>query len=224
MSLLIICNLYYIAYQKILSLISNYRSSVRSYKVMSRSVAHQPSSIIPFQVISQIAKEIRIVPLIVLLGSAIPVWLVYEAIAQESVQAYTARVDLAIDTLPEENYETILRRSEAAARAAAQRSFDQDILVTDVSVVVSAQNYGAIAPVLALEVSRPQWRNRPDPQVWATYFKTARSLLFFGRDFTTTNSPPPVPTTPTPAPQQPPTPDLNKTPVPPPLENPQPER
>jgi hypothetical protein len=48
---------------------------------MSRSVAHQLSSIIPFPVISQIAKQIRIVPLIVLLGTAIPVWLVCEAIA-----------------------------------------------------------------------------------------------------------------------------------------------
>lgn len=181
---------------------------------MSRSVAHQLSSIIPFPVISQIAKQIRIVPLIVLLGTAIPLWLVCEAIAPKSVQAYTAQVDLAIDSLPEENYETILRRAEAAARAAAQRSFDQDILVTDVSVVVSAQNYGAIAPVLALEVSRLQWRNRPDPHVWATYFKTARSLLFFGRDSTTKNGTPPVPATPTPAPQPPATPDLNKTPQP----------
>ncbi|MGI2903977.1 hypothetical protein [Tolypothrix sp. VBCCA 56010] len=198
---------------------------------MSRSVAHQLSSIIPFPVISQIAKQIRIVPLIVLLGTAIPVWVVCEAIAPQSVQAYTARVDLAIDALPEENYETIIIRAEAAARAAAQRSFDQDILVTDVSVVVSAQNYGAIAPVLTLEVSRPQWRNRPDPQVWATYFKTARSLLFFGRDSTTTNSPPAVPPSATPAPQPPATPDLNKTPqptniplVPPPLANPEPKR
>jgi hypothetical protein len=198
---------------------------------MSRSVAHQLLSIIPFSVISQIAKEIRRVPLIVLLGTAIPLWLVCEAIAPQSVQAYTARVDLAIDSLPEENYETILRRAEAAARAATQRSFDQDILVTDVSVVVTAQNYGAIAPVLSLEVSRPQWRNRPDPHVWATYFKTARSLLFFGRDSTTTNSPPPVPATPTPAPQPAPTPDLNKTPqpmnvplIPPPLGNPEPKR
>ncbi len=198
---------------------------------MSRSVAHQLLSIIPFSVISQIAKEIRRVPLIILLGTAIPVWVVREAIAPTSVQAYTARVDLAIDSLPEENYETIIRRAEAVARAAAQRSFDQDILVTDVSVVVTAQNYGAIAPVLSLEVSRPQWRNRPDPHVWATYFKTARSLLFFGRDSPTANSPPPVPATPTPAPQPAPTPDLNKTPqpinvplIPPPLGNPEPKR
>ncbi|BAY63811.1 hypothetical protein NIES22_39010 [Calothrix brevissima NIES-22] len=146
---------------------------------MSRSVAHQLSSIISFSVISQIARKIRIVQLGVLLFSAVPVWFAYEAIAPQMVRAYTARVDLAIDRLPEENYETILRRAEAVARAAAQRSFDQDILVTDVSVIVSVQSLGAIAPVLALEVTRQQWRTRPDAQRWATYFKTARSLLLF---------------------------------------------
>ncbi|AFY35191.1 hypothetical protein [Calothrix sp. PCC 7507] len=151
---------------------------------MSKSVACQPSSIITSSFISQIARKIRIVPLLVLLLSTLPVWFLREAIAPQIVQAYTARVDLAIDRLPDENYETILRRAEAVARASAQRSFDQDILVTDVSIIVSVQSYGAIAPVLALDVSRPQWRTRPDPQRWATYFKTARSLLFFEQNLT----------------------------------------
>lgn len=110
---------------------------------------------------------------------AFPLWLATEAIAPQIVQAYTDRVDLAIDSLPEETYETILRRAEMVARAAAQRSFDQDILVTEVYVIVSAQNQGMIAPILALEVSRQEWKKRPDPQRWATYFKTARSLLLF---------------------------------------------
>ncbi|MEH2046873.1 hypothetical protein [Nostoc sp.] len=146
---------------------------------MSKISAHLPSSLVPFSVISQIARRIRIIPLVVLLISTVPAWFLMEAIAPQVVRAYTARVDLAIDRLPEENYETVLRRAEAVARAAAQRSFDQDILVTDVSIIVSVQNYGAIAPVLTLDVSRPQWRSRPDAQIWATYFKTARSLLFF---------------------------------------------
>ncbi|MFN6571419.1 hypothetical protein A6770_08585 [Nostoc minutum NIES-26] len=146
---------------------------------MTKSVTHLLSSIVSFSVISQIAKKIRIFPLMVLIFSTMPIWLVAETIAPQIVRAYTARVDLTIDRLPDENYETILRRAEATARAAAQRSFDQDILVTDASVIVSVQNYGAIAPVLALEVSRQQWRTRPDAQRWATYFKTARSLLMF---------------------------------------------
>jgi hypothetical protein len=129
------------------------------------------------QLMPLIAKKIRIGHALVLLSVAAPIWLLTEAIAPKIVQAYTTRVDLAIDRLPEENYETLLRRAENAARAAAQRSFDQDILVTDVSIFVSVQNQGAIAPVLELAVSRQQWRNRPDPQRWARYFKTARSLL-----------------------------------------------
>jgi hypothetical protein len=123
--------------------------------------------------------KIRIVNAILLLGTATPVWVITEGIAPQIVRAYTARADIVVDRLPEESYETILRRAEAAARAGAQRSFDQDILITEVAVIISGQNYGAIAPILELRVTRQQWRNRPDPQVWATYFKSARSLLLF---------------------------------------------
>jgi hypothetical protein len=154
---------------------------------MTRSVVYQLSSIIPFSFISQFVKTIRIFPLMGLLFSPVPLWLVTEILAPQIVLAYTARVDLTIDQLPEENYETILRRAEATARAAAQRSFDQDILVTDISVIVSVQSYGAIAPVLVLDVSRQQWRTRPDPQRWATYFKATRSLLFFDQNPSTSN-------------------------------------
>lgn len=161
---------------------------------MKRSCVYQPSCTLAFAVSNRLKTFIQFMPFIgkkirkasaVVLLTGVPFWLVTEAITPQLVQAYTARVDLSIDRLQEENYETLLRRAEAAARAAAQRSFDQDILVTDVSIVVSVQNYGAVAPVLALDVSRPQWRTRPDPQRWATYFKTARSLLFFGQNFTT---------------------------------------
>ncbi|MGH1392685.1 MAG: hypothetical protein ACRAVC_01435 [Trichormus sp.] len=146
---------------------------------MIKIAVHQLSSIIPFQVISQFDKKIRTFPLIFLLLSPASVWILTETISPQIVQAYTARVDLTIDRLPDEGYEAILRRAEMTARAAAQRSFDQDILVTDISVIVSVQSYGAIAPILSLEVSRKQWRTRPDPRRWATYFKNARTLLRF---------------------------------------------
>lgn len=129
-------------------------------------------------------KQIRIAGAAILLFTSVPIWLVSEIATIQQVNAYTARADLIIDRLPEETYETILRRAEAIARAAAQRSFDQDILITDVSVIVSGQNYGAIAPILELRVSREQWRNRPDAAIWATYFKSANSLLLFNRQLT----------------------------------------
>jgi hypothetical protein len=146
---------------------------------MTKSIAHQRSLIIPFPFIGQIGRNIRIFPLVVLLLSPISVWILTEAIAPQIVRAYTARVDLQIERMQDETYEATLRRAEAVARAAAQRSFDQDILATDVSVVVTVESYGAVAPILSLQVTRQQWRSRPDPQVWATYFKTARSLLLF---------------------------------------------
>lgn len=146
---------------------------------MNRIYTASPSSIIPFSFIGQFGRKIRIIQAGVWLLLAFPLWLATEAIAPQIVQAYTARVDLAIDSLPQENYETVLRRAEAVARTAAQRSFDQDILVTEVSIIVTVQNHGRIAPVLTLDVSRLQWKKIPDPQRWATYFKTARSLLLF---------------------------------------------
>ncbi len=148
---------------------------------MSKSSPQPLSLIIPFPVISQIDKKIRTFPLIFLLLFPVPVWLVTEMAFPAMVRAETARVDLTIDRLPDESYEAILRRAEMAARAAAQRSFDKDILITDVSVYISVQSYGAIAPVLLLDVSRQQWRNRPDPQRWATYFKSTQSLLRFDK-------------------------------------------
>ncbi|MDF5730182.1 MAG: hypothetical protein PUP92_19735 [Rhizonema sp. PD38] len=146
------------------------------------------------------SKKIRTANALFLMGLGVPLWLVFEAISPQIVQAYTARVDLSIDRLPEENYETLLRRAETAARAGAQRSFDRDILVTDVSIIVSVQNYGAIAPVLELAASRPQWSSYPDPKRWATYFKSTRSLLYFESTKNHTSAQVPT-TTPTAQPQ-----------------------
>lgn len=119
-------------------------------------------------------------------------WVVDSAIAPQVAQAYTARVDLVVNRRADESYETLLRRAEAAARAAAQQSFDREILVTEVAVMVVAESDGATVPLLEMEVTRAQWRNRPDPQQWASYFRSARSLLGFDRPLTS-NTPTPAP-------------------------------
>jgi hypothetical protein len=116
--------------------------------------------------------------LVALLGWGGVSWLVQSAIAPQVAQAYTAQVDVAISSQGE-TYETVLRRAEAIARAAAQRSFDRDILVTDVAVMVLAENEGFVAPILALKVTRPAWRTSPDSRRWATYFPATKSLLGF---------------------------------------------
>jgi len=108
-------------------------------------------------------------------------WLTVSLVAPPSAQAYTARLNVALTREAGESFQSFLRRAEAVARAGAQRSFDRDILVTDVAVTVMGQNNGAIVPLLSLEVSRPSWRSRPDPQRWITYFPNTDTLLGFDK-------------------------------------------
>ena len=144
------------------------------------------------RLMSLLGNKIGLAQTLLMIGTGIPLWAAGEVVTSPVAKAYTARVDLAIDTLIGENYNTILRRAEAVARAATQRNFDKDILITNVSVIVSVQHKGAIAPILELDVSRSLWRNNPDPQRWAKYFKAAKALLYFKSNLSTVESPEPV--------------------------------
>ncbi len=104
-------------------------------------------------------------------------WLTLAAIAPQIAQAYTANVSVSLNRQPNESFQSFMRRAESVARAAAQRSFDGDILVRDVAVTVLGQNDGAIVPLLSLKVSRQAWKSRPDPQRWASYFPNTQLLL-----------------------------------------------
>lgn len=146
----------------------------------------------------------QVVPtsLTAVLGLAGVSWLTTAAVAPSVVRAYTATVNVTLPYQEDETYDSFLRRAEAVARAAAQRSFDGDILVTEVAVTISAQNKGAIAPVLFLNVSREAWQSYPDPQRWATYFPSAEGLLGFGEPDRTAETPSPTLTAPEPESQQ----------------------
>ncbi|MFW5766110.1 MAG: hypothetical protein ACOC07_18310 [Coleofasciculus sp.] len=126
-------------------------------------------------------KQIAPLGLWVLVGCTSISWLITAAIAPEMAQAYTARVEVSLISQPDESYSNFLRRAEAVARAAAQRSFDGDILVTDVAVTIIGQHNNAIAPILLLEVSRQNWKRRPIVSFWATYFPGTQSLLDFSQ-------------------------------------------
>ncbi|MEB3295074.1 MAG: hypothetical protein VKJ24_18105 [Synechococcales bacterium] len=115
-------------------------------------------------------------PLLLLTGAAI---LPTVTIAPTAVQAYPMRLDVGIDRLPEENYESFLRRAELVARTAVQRSFDRDILGSQVVIYILGRNFGAEVPVLSVEVRREDWRAHPDIKRWATYYRTSQGLLGF---------------------------------------------
>ncbi|MDY6786390.1 MAG: hypothetical protein SW833_28420 [Cyanobacteriota bacterium] len=114
-----------------------------------------------------------------ILGLAGLQWLGASAIAPPAAIAYTARTSIPLVRQGDESFESFLRRAEAIARAAAQRSFDSDILVTNVSITILGQNSGSVLPVLILNVSRPDWRRQPEAQRWGRYFPNAPVLLGF---------------------------------------------
>lgn len=126
----------------------------------------------------------------IVLGTASGGWLLHEAIAPHSVWASTERTTVTITRQFNENYQSMLRRAETAARAAVQRSFDREVLTTNVVVMVVGQNGGAITPMLSIEVSRQNWRTSPSPQQWATYFNEAQALLIPATTATTTPATP----------------------------------
>ena len=104
-------------------------------------------------------------------------WITEALIAPQASQAYTSRLDLFLARESGEPYDSLLRRAEMAARAGAQRSFDQDLLITNVAVTVVVEGSGATVPILSLRVDRNQWLARPETGYWATYYRTAEMLL-----------------------------------------------
>ncbi len=112
-----------------------------------------------------------------LVGLGTGLSLVGQGLRPAAVLAYEARATVTIDHGTGESYNSLLRRAEAVGRAAAQRTFDNDILVTEVLIFVNAQKQGMEAPLLAIQASRFQWHSLPDPRQWAIYYSNTRSLL-----------------------------------------------
>jgi len=126
-----------------------------------------------------IRKNARTATLVVSLGLGGGFWFATETLVPQIAQAESARVNLSLDRLPNETYESLERRAEMAATAAVQKSFAQENQVTDVAVTILGENQGAIAPIISLQVSQPQWRSYPNIQRWATHYHSAKALLLF---------------------------------------------
>lgn len=118
------------------------------------------------------------VGLAVLLGTSSALWLTEALIMPKASYAYTSRLNLFLALEDGEPYSSLVRRANMAARAGAQRSFDQDLLITEVVINVTGENSDGIAvPVLNLRVSRQDWSQQPVTEYWATYYRGAASLL-----------------------------------------------
>jgi hypothetical protein len=116
-------------------------------------------------------------PLALAAGLGLVSAIVPSLLAPQSAQAYVSRLSVSLDHEKGASFESLMRRAEAVARAAAQRGFDSDILASQVVVTVNGAYRGAEVPLLTLDVSRYQWRNQPDSRRWATYYPNARMFL-----------------------------------------------
>ncbi|PZU94441.1 MAG: hypothetical protein DCE90_14960 [Pseudanabaena sp.] len=94
-----------------------------------------------------------------------------------SVLAERREVDIRLQVNQAEGFTVMTRKAETLARSAVQRTFDSEVLVSDVSVKVTAQSQDQAAIILQLIVSRREWVSRPDPKVWATYFPMTKTLM-----------------------------------------------
>jgi hypothetical protein len=119
--------------------------------------------------------------LALILGLGTVSGLVTDAIAPPPATAYPQNVEIYLTRQGGETYENLLDRSSVIARAATQRTFDADVLVTEVAVIILADNEGLIAPLLTLNVSREQWWERPDPKAWIDYYDGVSTLLQFNK-------------------------------------------
>jgi hypothetical protein len=125
----------------------------------------------------QLRRSFAPLGLAVLIGATGSLWLTEALIMPKASYAYVARLDLFLDRSRGESYDSLIRRANLAARAGAQRSFDQDLLITEVAINVVAESEGVAVPLLTLQVTRNEWRNHPETEYWATYYGTARALL-----------------------------------------------
>lgn len=141
------------------------------------------------KLLSQTIRQTQMTALVGLLGLGGGVWLTTEVLLPQSAWAVAARVNLSLDRLPNETYESLISRAEAVATTAVQTSFQQNNDIANVAVTVVAQNKGAIAPILSLQVTRQEWRNNSNLQPWATYYPNAKALLRFDNIATTSPTP-----------------------------------
>lgn len=122
----------------------------------------------------------------------------------QSANAYIARQEIRVERLKNESYDSFIRRSELVLRAALQRGFDRDVVMSSMFIFIIGQHQGLEAPVMSVEVNRSQWQSRPDPRAWATYYRMSQTLLGFGYVSTPNLSQPggivPVPISSTPPP------------------------
>ncbi|USR92143.1 hypothetical protein NEA10_05305 [Phormidium yuhuli AB48] len=95
------------------------------------------------------------------------------------VHAATERLTVTLSPRRGEGFQDLLTRAETIAQEEIQRTFNADVVVGDVSLVVMGEHGGLTTPLLSVDVRRDLWRRNPQLSDWAQYYSNARQLLGF---------------------------------------------
>jgi hypothetical protein len=78
------------------------------------------------------------------------------------------------------SFETLIQQAEAIAQNTASQAFS-DPNTTEITLNITGEQSGQIAPILLLNVSRAEWQRQQNIQLWAKYPGGAKQLLGFNR-------------------------------------------
>lgn len=92
------------------------------------------------------------------------------------VQAETKQVRLTLDSNNGQSFELLIDQAESIAKSALEQEFGSKD-TTAVSIIVSGDRNGQIAPILSLNVSRSQWQSTPKIRNWTRYLNGAPEIL-----------------------------------------------
>jgi hypothetical protein len=94
--------------------------------------------------------------------------------AQAATKRFTQHIDSS------STFETLIQQAEAIAQSTAIQAFsDPDTI--EITINITGEQSGQIAPILLLNVSRAEWQRQNHVQSWAKYPGGAKQLLRFNR-------------------------------------------
>jgi hypothetical protein len=94
-----------------------------------------------------------------------------------TAQAYTQYVTLFVPRAPGESYGAFLQKVEAIAQTSIQLTFEADPLTSEVIAKMVGENQGISIPILAVQVTRNEWQQRPELDYWSRYYTQNSELL-----------------------------------------------
>lgn len=123
------------------------------------------------------------------------------------VWSQVTQIPLTLYRQPNEEFNTFVRRATALTTETLKQGFESHQNLNQLRVVVMGVNNGDVAPLLAVTMSREQWRSAGNASPYISYFPDSQALLNF-------QGPPPPTEANSPSPAMTETPSPSKAPAP----------